>query len=113
MICNKLKTPPLSLLSLLSLFTLFLTIGIAVGTNHSEEGTYGGGSYGGSAYGIYRPGDLNNDGKVDIFDLAVVGKGFGLSTGDAGFDPRADTNGDGILNIYDLAYVGRNFGKAY
>jgi hypothetical protein len=52
-------------------------------------------------------GDLNNDGKVDCSDLAIVKASFGLNLGNAEFDPRADVNGDGVINILDLSIVSR------
>lgn len=42
-------------------------------------------------------GDLNPDGVVDFFDLAMFLDAF--SNG----DPRSDLNGDGILDFYDLS----------
>ncbi len=52
-------------------------------------------------------GDLNNDGKVDCADMAIVKASFGKKTGQAGFDARADVNGDGIVNVLDLSIVAR------
>ncbi len=50
-------------------------------------------------------GDVNGDGQVDIFDLALVASAFGSS------DPDADLNKDGLVNIFDLVLVGLNFGR--
>jgi PKD repeat protein len=52
-------------------------------------------------------GDLNNDGKVDCADMAIVKASFGKKTGQVGFDARADVNGDGIVNVLDLSTVAR------
>ena len=52
---------------------------------------------------IPSPYDLNKDGKVNIFDLVLVGNHFGES------GPEGDINGDGIVNIFDLVIVGNNF----
>ena len=52
-------------------------------------------------------GDVNNDGKVDCADMAIVKASFGKKTGQAGFDARADVNGDGIVNVIDLSTVAR------
>lgn len=52
-------------------------------------------------------GDLNQDNKVDIFDLVTVAKDFGKKeTGLA-----ADLDKNGVVDIFDLVVVGRNFGK--
>jgi len=57
------------------------------------------------------PGDVNNDCKVDIFDLAAVGLAYGSVPGDSNWNPNADLNNDGKINIFDLATVGLNYGK--
>lgn len=57
-------------------------------------------------------GDVNNDGVVNINDLAAVGAAFGTMLGDPRYDPDADLNKDGAVNIEDLATVGANFGRA-
>jgi len=53
-------------------------------------------------------GDVNRDGKVDIFDLVEVSTVFNtvVLVGEP-----ADTNRDGKVNILDLALVGLQFGK--
>jgi hypothetical protein len=56
-------------------------------------------------------GDVNADNRLDIFDLASVGKAFGKKYGEPGYDREADMNNDGIINIFDLAAVGLNFGR--
>jgi PKD repeat protein len=56
-------------------------------------------------------GDINGDGKVDIYDVAYVAKRFGSSEGDPEYDPKADFNGDGKIDIYDVATVAKQFGK--
>ena len=48
-------------------------------------------------------GDLNNDGTIDIADLALCGANFGTA------GPDGDVNADGVVNIYDLVLIGKNF----
>jgi len=55
-------------------------------------------------------GDVNKDGKVDIFDLARVGKAFGTKPGDLYWDSDADLNRDEKIDIIDLATVGLHYG---
>jgi pimeloyl-ACP methyl ester carboxylesterase len=55
------------------------------------------------------PGGVS-DGKVDMYDLAYIGKMFGSS------DPVGDFTGpigvpDGIVDTYELATIARNFGR--
>lgn len=54
-------------------------------------------------------GDVNEDNKVDIFDLAGVGLCYGQAP--IGTCANADLNKDGSINIVDLATVGLDYGK--
>jgi hypothetical protein len=58
----------------------------------------------------FLPGDVNQDGKVDATDLMLLGKTFGLSAGEPGFDGRADFNSDGIVDGMDLIILCLNYG---
>jgi hypothetical protein len=51
-----------------------------------------------------RAGDVNDDGRIDIYDAAVIGITIGSGAQDQ------DVNQDGVVNIYDLIHVGRNYG---
>jgi len=53
-------------------------------------------------------GDVNNDGKVDIQDLVIVGQHFREPTTQP--YPAYDINQDGFVNILDLVAVGQHFG---
>jgi hypothetical protein len=52
-------------------------------------------------------GDVNEDGKVNCEDMAIVQADFGEKIGQPGYNPRADVNQDGVVNILDLAIVAR------
>jgi hypothetical protein len=66
-------------------------------------------------------GDINDDGKVDITDVATASKAFGSSLAHPGNPPRwnpdADITGidylvpDGKVDIQDIALISQNFGK--
>jgi hypothetical protein len=58
---------------------------------------------------IPKPGDLNGDGKVDIFDYNAMVADFG-KTGSPGWIP-ADINKDGKVDIFDYNVLVGNFGK--
>ena len=49
-------------------------------------------------------GDVNGDGQIDIFDLALVASRYGTN------DPIADVNGDGVVDIFDLSLIAANYG---
>jgi hypothetical protein len=60
-------------------------------------------------------GDVNNDGKVDIFDLGTIAHCYNAKPGDPIW-PQAsiyDLNGDNYIDIFDLVIVARNFGFTY
>ncbi|MFH1237792.1 MAG: right-handed parallel beta-helix repeat-containing protein [Candidatus Aenigmatarchaeota archaeon] len=50
--------------------------------------------------------DLNDDGKVDISDLAIVAYNFGMKSG---FDEKADTDDSGEIDIFDVVFVSSRF----
>ncbi|MGB5048755.1 MAG: hypothetical protein WBO46_07475, partial [Caldilineaceae bacterium] len=50
-----------------------------------------------------RGGDINNDDKINIQDLVLIGVNFDTGTA------SADINGDGTVNIQDLAIAAGNF----
>ena len=47
--------------------------------------------------------DLNGDGMVNILDLVIVSRDFGVE------NPSSDLNGDGVVNILDLVIVANAF----
>ncbi len=55
------------------------------------------------------PWDLNQDGKINVLDLIIVGQAIGS---DAQVNSHADVNGDGEINILDLITVAQNFGES-
>jgi len=56
---------------------------------------------------VIKSADLNNDGKTDVGDLAIVAYYYGVKFGDPAWDEAkiADMNNDNIIDIADLAYV--------
>jgi len=65
----------------------------------------------GGYFNNYSPYDLNEDGHVDILDVAIVASAFGAEEGDPRWDPRADVDGNGLVDIYDLVTMGVHFGE--
>jgi parallel beta-helix repeat protein len=58
-------------------------------------------------------GDLNNDGVVNILDMAIFGKAYGSYPGHPRWNPAADLDGNGIINILDCCIIAKNFGKKW
>jgi hypothetical protein len=54
-----------------------------------------------------RGGDVNNDARIDLFDLVRVGADYGS---EPPRDAEADCNADGKINLFDLVMVGSNYG---
>jgi hypothetical protein len=55
-------------------------------------------------------GDVNNDGKVDLIDLAILASSYGRNRSDPDFKQEADLNADGIIDYRDLAILAANYG---
>jgi len=55
--------------------------------------------------------DLNEDGKIDIMDLAIMAISYGKLDGESGYDPKVDLDRNGIINILDIAIVAADFGQ--
>ena len=55
-------------------------------------------------------GDFDNDGSTNLADLTALLSGFGLSTGDPGFNPVFDLNGNGSIDLPDLSALLADFG---
>ena len=56
-----------------------------------------------------KPGDINNDGDVNVRDLSILLENYGLS-GTALTNPNADINNDGDVNVRDLSILLENYG---
>ena len=54
------------------------------------------------------PGDATLDGKVDVFDLAVLANNYGAGGGKGWTE--ADFSGNGLVNVFDLAELANNYG---
>lgn len=57
------------------------------------------------------PGDIDGDGDVDLSDLALLLGGYGLCSGDGGFNAAADFDANGCVDLGDLAVLLANFGS--
>ena len=72
--------------------------------NHSPDDTEGF-DYDLFVKATFTSGDVNGDGKVDIFDLSFIAAHYG------GSDPAADVNEDGQVDIFDLTVAAGNYGQ--
>ncbi len=57
------------------------------------------------------PGDIDQNGTVDLGDLGVFAQGFSLLRDQQGYLKGMDFDGDGDLDGYDLAILSGNFGR--
>ena len=58
-------------------------------------------------------GDINDNGEVDLPDLAILGAAYGTKRGETGFNEKADLNGDDEVGLPDLAMLGAHYGEVY
>jgi parallel beta-helix repeat protein len=56
-------------------------------------------------------GDVNGDGRVDIFDAIQLANAFGTSTGQPGYNANADINNSGRVDIFDAILLANNFNR--
>lgn len=56
-------------------------------------------------------GDINGDGKVDMKDIGILARLFGIKAGDTNWNSDCDLNSDGKINLKDVALAAKNFGK--
>jgi len=54
--------------------------------------------------------DANEDGIVDILDIILVAKHFGMHDGDSLYDAKCDLNTDGKIDLLDLIVVAQYLG---
>jgi len=60
------------------------------------------------------PGDINCDGRVDLYDIVVVATAYGARLGDENWNPDADVAPPwGIINLYDAVTILYHYGKTY
>lgn len=57
------------------------------------------------------PGDVDEDGRVDGFDLVLLGRSFGATAAQVRYLPEADFNRDEVVDGDDLAILAMNFGE--
>jgi len=57
------------------------------------------------------PGDLDNSGRIDGYDLVLFAHANGSSSLDANWLASADLNGDGTIDAADLAVFSAHFGR--
>ncbi len=60
---------------------------------------------------VYKSPDLDNNGTVNIVDVATVAFSFGATPTSANWNVAADLNNDGVVNILDVAFDAFYFGQ--
>jgi hypothetical protein len=57
------------------------------------------------------PGDIDEDGDVDIYDITIMTGVYGTEEGEAKYDPRCDLDANKRINILDIVIAADNYGK--
>jgi len=56
--------------------------------------------------------DVNNDGRINVADLAIVARHYGEVRTNPNYNPLFDINGDGRIDLRDMAAVARSIARA-
>ena len=84
---------------------------IITSTGQQYDGDADGNPGGNYVFNFHRLfGDANGDRTVDGSDFSLFGNSFGLTNGQAGFNPAFDGNVDGTVDGTDFAQFGNRFG---
>jgi len=59
------------------------------------------------------PGDVNDNGIVDLHDLAKIGKAYEVTPVDPKWDEDCDINGDAIIDIFDIGITSAHWGESW
>lgn len=59
------------------------------------------------------PGDINDDGMVNLADLSLLLESFGTCVGDPDYNPAADIDDDGCVGLSDLSILLSNFSTGH
>jgi hypothetical protein len=65
------------------------------------------------AISVRMPGDVNMDGKVDVYDAISAANAFGCKCGELKWNQATDENEDGTIDIFDIITIAGNFGRTY
>ncbi|MGG7176364.1 carbohydrate-binding protein [Clostridium paraputrificum] len=55
--------------------------------------------------------DINNDGKVDSLDVALLAEKYNITSSEASYGAKYDLNSDGIIDIFDIVRVSAKIGS--
>lgn len=56
------------------------------------------------------PADVNDDGKIDMWDIGIVARLYGASKEKENWDSRADVVEDCVIDMKDLAFIAAHYG---
>ncbi|MDH5267142.1 MAG: hypothetical protein OEW62_05610 [Candidatus Bathyarchaeota archaeon] len=57
--------------------------------------------------------DVNEDGIVNIVDIAAVAKAYGCKSGDPNWSPIVDMDLNEEINIIDISTAAKDYGKTF
>jgi hypothetical protein len=105
-------TPPTNPLGTFTLTIPLTSIPVWLGNYSVYARTYYGFSISSSTsvFTVVLTGDLNHDGKINMWDIATVARAFGTRLGDPLWNPAADLDNSGKVDMRDVAIVARAFG---
>ena len=60
-----------------------------------------------------RPGDVDGDQDVDIFDIVKIAGIYGALQGDPSYDANSDIDGDGDIDIFDIVAAAGHYSESW
>lgn len=67
----------------------------------------------GSVTVIWRIGDVNGNGVINIFDIVILAGSYGFEQGDPRYDPLLDYSQNGRIDIFDIVAAAASYGTQY
>lgn len=59
----------------------------------------------------FLPGDIDEDGHVNVFDIFVIAESWNTAFGDPAYNPAADVDGDFAVNVFDIFTLAENWNR--
>jgi len=90
-------------------FTIWAEASVVDGEVDTSDNVY----IDGTVRVILRFGDVDGNGRINVFDFVLLCQGYGARLGDPRYDPLKDHDQDGVIAIYDVVPAAMAYGTQY